>query len=93
MATTRKLMDLFRAIATEDLGGATAVATQICKSEEHKGHRSSARLLRGALFANGRSPANGHSNGSVPHANGTVLRNRARITCTILVDVVKCADA
>jgi SpoVK/Ycf46/Vps4 family AAA+-type ATPase len=61
MATTRKLVDLFRAIATEDIGGAAAIAAQVCKSEEKMGHRTAARLLRGALHPSGNgSPANGH---------------------------------
>jgi SpoVK/Ycf46/Vps4 family AAA+-type ATPase len=61
MATTRKLFELFRAIAAEDFGGATAIAAQVCKSEEKKGHRAAARLLRGALNAhrNG-TPTNGY---------------------------------
>lgn len=62
MATTRKLIELFRAIAAEDFQGASAVATQVCQSEERKGHRGAARLLRGAL--------NGHGNGSTTKTNG-----------------------
>ncbi|TVS20850.1 MAG: ATP-binding protein [Planctomycetaceae bacterium] len=57
MATTRKLADLFRAIAAEDLFGAATIASEICKGEERKGHRSAARVLRGALHANGTSHA------------------------------------
>ncbi len=57
MATTRKLADLFRAIAAEDLSGAASIASEICKGEEQKGHRSAARVLRGALHANGASHA------------------------------------
>lgn len=53
MPTTRKLAELFRAIAVEDVGSAASIAGQICKSEEQKGHRAAARLLRGALHANG----------------------------------------
>jgi SpoVK/Ycf46/Vps4 family AAA+-type ATPase len=53
MATTRRLADLFRAIAAEDLSGAASIASDICKGEERKGHPSAARLLRGALHANG----------------------------------------
>jgi SpoVK/Ycf46/Vps4 family AAA+-type ATPase len=62
MATTRKLVELFRAIAAEDFNGAAAVAAQVCTSEEKKGHRGAARLLRGALNAhrNG-SPTNGYA--------------------------------
>ena len=53
MPTTRTLAELFRALAAEDVGTATAVAARICTGEEQKGHRSAARLLRGALRANG----------------------------------------
>jgi len=96
MATTRKLAELFRAIATEDLGGASAVAAQICKNEEHKGHRSAARLLRGALVANGISPTNGHSKQNLPPANGTVLLHAALVrleTDRKLDDVVLLPEA
>jgi len=55
MPTTKKLAELFRALAAEDVGNATAIATQICKGEENKGHRSAARILRGALNSNGSS--------------------------------------
>ncbi|MCH9033970.1 MAG: hypothetical protein IID42_05640 [Planctomycetes bacterium] len=53
MPTTKKLAELFRALASDDVGSATAIATQICKGEENKGHRSAARILRGALNSNG----------------------------------------
>jgi len=53
MATTRKLAELFRAIAAEDVSGAAAIAAQVCKAEEQRGHRTAARLLRGALQGNG----------------------------------------
>src|SRR5437762_14276960 len=51
MTTTRKLTELFRALASEDLGAATSAAADICKMEEDKGHRTAARTLRGALSA------------------------------------------
>jgi AAA+ superfamily predicted ATPase len=57
MATTRKLADLFRAIAGDDLSRAASIASEICIGEERKGHRSAARLLRGALHSNGASHA------------------------------------
>lgn len=61
MTTTRKLAELFRAIAAEDIGSATAIAVQVCKIEEKKGHRTAARLLRGALNASGKDASpNGH---------------------------------
>jgi SpoVK/Ycf46/Vps4 family AAA+-type ATPase len=53
--TTRKLVDLFRAIAAEDLRGAAAISAQICKGEESSGHRTAARLLRGALYSKNNS--------------------------------------
>src|SRR5207245_178532 len=53
MATTKKLAELFRAIAASDARGAAVIAAQICSLEEKKGHRLAARLLRGALHANG----------------------------------------
>jgi len=79
MATTRNLAQLFRALAEKDVSGAAAVAAQICKSEDKKGHRSAARLLRGALHANG----NGASHlGEKAHAeppNGTMLASAALV--------------
>lgn len=61
MTTTRKLAELFRAIAIEDIGGAHAIAAQLCKMEEKKGHRTAARLLRGALGSTGNAVSpNGH---------------------------------
>jgi len=56
MATVRKLAGLFRAIAADDLAGASAVASEICKAEQRQGHGTAARLLRGALHANGLYP-------------------------------------
>ena len=53
MPTNRKLTELFRAIATDDIGVAASIASQICEYEERKGHRSAARALRGALLKNG----------------------------------------
>ena len=53
MATTRDLLDLFRAIASEDISVATTIASEICEVEEQKGHKSAARELRGALLKNG----------------------------------------
>ena len=68
MATTRNLASLFRALAADDVGKAAEVAAQICKGEDRKGHRSAARLLRGALYAsNGSATLNGHA----PHTNGS----------------------
>lgn len=61
MPTTRKLLDLFRAIASEDLGSAATVASEICLSEEQKGHTLAARTLRGALVKNGVNGSHSHS--------------------------------
>jgi len=55
MPTTKKLAELFRALAAEDFSSATTIATQICNGEANKGHRAAARILRGALNSNGRS--------------------------------------
>lgn len=57
MATTRKLTELFRAIAAENLSRAASIASEICAGEEQKGHRSAARVLRGALNPNGKPSA------------------------------------
>jgi SpoVK/Ycf46/Vps4 family AAA+-type ATPase len=46
-------MELFRAIAAEDLELAGAIAERVCRHEEKMGHRTAARLLRSALFTNG----------------------------------------
>lgn len=53
MATTKKLAELFRALAASDTRSAEGIAAQICTIEEQKGHHSAARLLRGSLHANG----------------------------------------
>src|SRR5258706_8923566 len=49
MAKVRTLSELFRALGTQDLRTATALATRIADEEERLGHRSAAALLRGAL--------------------------------------------
>lgn len=79
MATVRKLADLFRAIAAEDVGSATAIAAQICKAEENQGHRSAARLLRGALHANGRSGSHTDTPRGVETSNGATLLSTALV--------------
>lgn len=53
MATTKKLAELFRALAASDTRSAEGIAAQICAIEEQKGHHSAARLLRGSLHGNG----------------------------------------
>lgn len=91
MPTTRQLVDLFRAIATEDVGGATALAAQICRAEEHKGHRGAARLLRGALSTNGVHGKDGHVQPNQDVSNGTTLLSTALVMLpanTKLEDVV-----
>ena len=65
MPTTRQLVELFRAIAAEDMDAASAIAAQVSKNEEKNGHRAAARLLRGAL--NGSSKLSSH-NGRVHSA-------------------------
>jgi AAA+ superfamily predicted ATPase len=66
MATIRKLTELFRAIAGEDTASAASIALEICEGEEHKGHRSAARILRGALNPNGMSSSKSDTP-SLPH--------------------------
>jgi AAA+ superfamily predicted ATPase len=90
MAKTRKMVELFRAIAAEDMDGAAAIAAQICKREEQIGHRGAARLLRGALLANGHSATNGHSKPGTIFTNGTGMLPTAlmRLQGTRLADVV-----
>ncbi len=51
MTTTRKLADIFRAIATRDFDTAASAASDLCKAEEKIGHRTAARTLRSALRA------------------------------------------
>ena len=79
MPTTRKLADLFRALAAEDVGGATAVAAQICTGEEQKGHRSAARLLRGALHANGNAAFTGQIVRGIEPLNGAGILSTALV--------------
>lgn len=63
MTATRKLAELFRAVASSDQAGALAVAGEICRAEEEKGHRLAARMLRGSLTAS--------RDGAVTQANVT----------------------
>jgi SpoVK/Ycf46/Vps4 family AAA+-type ATPase len=60
MTTTRMLTDLFRAIGAEDFNAASSIAESLCKAEEKKGHRTAARLLRGALKGTGVSSRASH---------------------------------
>lgn len=64
MTATRKLAELFRAVASSDQASALAIAGEICRAEDEKGHRLAARTLRGALMAS--------RNGAVAQANLTV---------------------
>jgi SpoVK/Ycf46/Vps4 family AAA+-type ATPase len=64
MTTTRALANLFRAIGAADLSRATTLASRLCDLEEEKGHRSAARLLRGALGAKNSAQ---HGSLSAPH--------------------------
>lgn len=52
MASTRTLGQLFRALGSQDLRTANALARTIAEDEERRGHRSAAALLRGALARN-----------------------------------------
>ncbi len=56
MTKTTKLVQLFRAIATQDIDAANSIASQICEGEERSGHRTAARALRGALQGGAISP-------------------------------------
>jgi SpoVK/Ycf46/Vps4 family AAA+-type ATPase len=67
MPTTRKLAELFRAIAAEDITTAATIASQVCQIEERKGHRTAARTLRGALHANGSGSDPGAPHGGLPN--------------------------
>ncbi len=53
MANNKQLTALFRAIAAENLGGATEIAAQICQQEEEKGHHTAARMLRARFTRRG----------------------------------------
>lgn len=79
MPTTRKLQDLFRAIASDDMGSATTIASQICQNEERKGHRSAARALRGALLRNGVNGSHPHADEAPTHQNGAGFLNTALV--------------
>lgn len=79
MPTIRKLAELFRAIATHDAARAGDVAAEICKGEEHKGHRSAARLLRGALAAGAATHP------SLPPSHGTNGISTSTILSSALV--------
>lgn len=91
MPTTKKLAELFRALAAEDVGSAIAIATQICKGEENKGHRSAARILRGALNSNGSSTQVGDtvSASETRNGSGVLSTGIVRLTTDVhLSDVV-----
>jgi ATP-dependent 26S proteasome regulatory subunit len=73
MASTKQLAALFRAIAAENVGGAAEIAAQICNQEEQKGHRTAARMLRGALNAS-RNSGSGARRHPIPgHLNGVSI--------------------
>jgi len=79
MPTTRSLQDLFRAIASDDMGSATAIASQICQNEERKGHKSAARALRGALVKNGVNGKHFHIAETASHQNGAGFLSTALV--------------
>jgi AAA+ superfamily predicted ATPase len=69
------------------VSGAAFVAAQICKAEEQKGHRSAARLLRGALNSNG--PIGQHNGAGTAHPASVVSSALVRLTTNVqLADVV-----
>jgi SpoVK/Ycf46/Vps4 family AAA+-type ATPase len=91
MPTARRLAELFRAIAADDVRAASVVATQICKAEEQMGHRSAARLLRGALNSNGGVATAADAVGPPDAGNGARLFSTALVrlpTDVHLSDVV-----
>lgn len=93
MPTTRALSRLFQAIAGKDWTRAESVAAEICKAEDHLGHHTAARWLRGSLGANGFAAAGHHrgvANGSSIHPNGMTLHPAvSRLeTSTSLAEVV-----
>lgn len=91
MPTTRSLQDLFRAIASDDMGSATTIASQICQNEERKGHKSAARALRGALVKNGVNGKHPHIAETASHQNGAGFLKTALVNLSTdvpLSDVV-----
>lgn len=88
MPTTRRLSQLFRAIAKAEYAQAHSVAKVICDEEEKKGHRIAARQLRGALQS--QQPGTAASNGLAASNGSLILQNGlVRVTSTItLNDVV-----
>jgi SpoVK/Ycf46/Vps4 family AAA+-type ATPase len=80
MPTTRNLAQLFRALAEKDVSGATAIAAQICCSEEKKGHRSAARMLRGALHSiTGVHPSDAKGKPEIDPSTGTTFASAALV--------------
>ena len=90
MPTTRNLIELFRAIASEDVPTASAIASQICQVEEKKGHKSAARSLRGALLRNDTSR---HANAPRNDAGFLHTGLVQLLTDISLIDVVLSAKA
>jgi SpoVK/Ycf46/Vps4 family AAA+-type ATPase len=84
-------MELFKAIAAEDLFAAKSAAIQVCKAEESNGHRTAARQLRGALLS-----GNGASSGlpSPTQPGGVMSTALVRLTdAKTLSDVVLAPSA
>ncbi len=77
MASTKQLAALFRAIAAENVGGATEIAAQICNQEEMKGHHTAARMLRGALNASRNGGSDGRRHPHPGHVNGAGILTTA----------------
>jgi len=96
MPTTRKLAELFRALATEDVGSAITIAAQICKGEDEKGHRTAARLLRGALNGGGNVAPNGNPHRALEGQKGAGILSTALVRLPAdakLADVVLSSTA
>jgi SpoVK/Ycf46/Vps4 family AAA+-type ATPase len=88
VATTDKLLRLFQALGASDVEAGIVAASEICDAEEKMGHRTAARLLKGALKSGRRM--NGHDGAPSVQASlavGTALtrvENAAAISDVVL---------
>lgn len=85
MATTDRLSKLFHAIAARDWDRAGLLAAEICTEEEKKGHRTAARLLRGALHPNGN--VNGATDSSSTRVESPMVTDAALTPVTHFVSL------
>ncbi len=86
MPSIENLSKLFKALASNDLRAAEQIANQIATTEERKGHRTAAQLLRGSLVANGASTNNGsYATGqaqAAPFLAGALSRRSSQVQLT-----------